>query len=360
MTRAATAVYVLTQQGAMTSRLIAAAMQSDVYMPPSLASAVGKKDGAIPFDSLRALIGETFSAYRQHVFITAAGVAVRCIAPHLKDKRIDPAIVVLDHRGKNVISLLSGHLGGANKLAHAVAEAVGGQAVITTATDTENLPSLDVLALEFNLVIANIKAVARINSALVDGRRVVVDDPDNFLQLRGSAWQDLFVFTGTKTFDALPLDHAAAMPRVTVTPAVVPLTEAHLVLHPKVLHVGIGCRRGAKAPEILELITASLIQLELSPGSVATLASVDIKQHEQGLVEAAASLGVPLRFFTAKELDAVPVSSPSPKAREVLGIDGVCEAAAMLAAGKNAVLRMPKVAAHGVTIAVAEEGPSND
>lgn len=356
MGTADTAIYALTQQGAMTAAKIAAAMEVDVYLPPAVEAACSL-EGAEPFDSLRTLLGRTFFAYRRHIFITAAGVAVRCIAPYLKDKSIDPAVAVLDQRGKNVISLLSGHLGGANKLTLEVAEILGGQPVITTATDTENVPSLDILALEFNLAIANIRAVAKVNGALLAGNPVIVDDPDNMLQLKGSAWEGLFVFTESDGFAALAPEDAAEMARVIVTTGIAPHSENTLVLHPKTLHIGIGCRRGAKEQEILELILGSLEQLELSRGSIADIASADVKQFEQGLQDAAETLDVPLRFFSVKELDAVPVTNVSPKAQEMFGVDGVCEPAAMLAAGENAALRLPKHAARGVTIAIAQEAP---
>lgn len=355
MSKAATAVYALTQQGAITAAKLAASMNVDLYVPPSL----GPVAGAEPFDSLRALVAETFSAYRQHIFIAAAGVAVRCIAPHIKDKSIDPAVVALDHHGRHVISLMSGHLGGANKLAKDVAGVLGGQAVITTATDTENLPSFDILALEFNMAVANVRAVAQANAALLAGRPVIVDDPRNELQLRESAWKDLFIFAESDAYASLSPEEKASLARVTVTPFLDRPTDANLVLHPKVLHVGIGCRRGARAGEIVDLITTSLAQLEMAPGALAGIASVDVKQNERGLLDAAATLSVPLRFFSAKELDAVAVSAPSPKAREVLGVDGVCEPAAMLAAGENARLRMLKLARRGITIAIAQETRSH-
>lgn len=354
MPKAPTAIYALTQQGAMTAEKLAAVMWADVYLSPAVAAVCPVK-GTIEFDSLRALVAKTFSAYRRHIFITAAGVAVRCIAPHLKDKAIDPAVTVLDQRGKHVISLLSGHLGGANALAREVAEIIGGQAVITTATDTENLPSLDILALEFNLVTANIKSVAKVNGALLAGQPVAVDDPQNHLQLKGSVWQELFMFTETPAFASLPPEEAEAMARITVTPSIGMPSETNLVLHPRILHIGIGCRRGAKRSEILEIIHNALEQLELSPHAIAGIASADVKLHEPGLRAAAESLGAPLRFFTVKELDAVPVTEVSPKAREMFGVDGVCEPAAMLAAGENAILRLPKRASRGVTIAIAQE-----
>ena len=355
-TEADTAVYALTQQGAMTAAKIASVMQVDLYLPPFVEPDC-PVPGTVHFNSLRALVAESFSAYRRHIFITAAGVAVRCIAPHLSDKRIDPAIVVLDHHGRNVVSLLSGHLGGANALAHEVADILDGQAVITTATDTERLPSLDILALESNLVIANVKAVAKINSALLAGRPVILDDLHNHLKLKGSAWKDLFIFAGSEAHNALCPEEAEDMVRVTVTPGIGVPSERNLILHPKVLHVGIGCRRGIKSKEIIDYTTTTLTQLGLATGSIASIASAEVKQFEPGLHEAAAELGVPLKFFSVKDLDTVQVTNVSPKAQEVFGLDGVCEPAAVLAAGQNGILRLPKCAGRGITIAVVQEMP---
>ena len=355
---AKTAVYILTQQGAMTAESLASRMDVDLYVPPTLEASCPRANTR-PFDSLRALIAKTFTAYRQHVFIAAAGVAVRCIAPHLKDKSIDPAVVAMDQHGRHVVSILSGHLGDANTLAREVAALTGGQAVITTATETENGPSLDILALEFNLVIANFKAVAGVNAALLAGRTVVVDDPENFLQLRYSAWKDLFVFTESPAHALLMPEESAAMTTVTVTPSIMPLSENTLVLHPKVLHVGIDCRRGTKAREITSIVKNTLEQLGLSLHSLAGLASADIKQYEAGLREAAASLGVPLRFFSVRELDAVFVPSLSPQSQDAFGVDELCEPAARLAAGENARLCLPRLTIQGVTVAVAQEASFN-
>jgi cobalamin biosynthesis protein CbiG len=354
--KAAAAVYALTQQGAFTASRLAARMDVDLFVPSSLAPA---KD-AHTFDSLRALVPQTFPLYRQHVFIAAVGLAVRCIAPHLKDKSIDPAIVALDHHGKFVVSLLSGHLDGANKLAREVADILGGQAVITTATDTEKLPSFDVLALEFAMGIGNIKAAAKVNAALLAGRPVLVEDPQNLLQLRGSAWKDLFLFSKHEAAKRYSPEETRTMARVTVTPSLAGVDANHLALHPKVLHVGVGCRRGARAEEITELIASSLEQLALAPSSLASLAGEDAKRNEKGLLEAAAELNLPLRFFSAKELDAVSVGISPPKTREAFGAEGVCEPAALLAAGENATLRMPKAARRGIAIAIAEETAATD
>ena len=359
MAKAPTAVYALTQQGALMAAKIVQAMDVDLYVPRSLL-VIGAIKGAKPFDSLRALVGKTYASYRQHIFIAAAGVAVRCIAPHIKDKSIDPAVVALDHHGRRVISLLSGHLGGANKLARDVAAVTGGEAVITTATDTEKLPSLDLLALEFNLAVANIKAVGKVNAALLAGQPVIVDDSYNYLQLRHSAWKELFIFTQTPAYRSLNKDEEENLARVTVTPHLSAPAESNLVLHPKVLHAGIGCRRGARAEEIMNLIGLALEQLEFAPPSLASIASVDIKQYEPGLIDVAQTLELPLKFFSAKELDDLQPAAPSAKAHGVPGLDGVCEPAAMLAAGENARLRLATLAQKNIAIAIAQETPLNE
>lgn len=361
MAKPASAVYALTRQGVLTAAKILRVMEADLYVPRSLCGPPPTApECAEPFDSLRALVEKTFTAYRRHIFIAAAGVAVRCTAPHIKDKSADPAVVALDHHGKHVISLLSGHLGGANKLAREIAAVTGGEAVITTATDTEELPSLDILARESGLGIANIRAVAKVNAALLAGGPVIVDDPGDRLRLRRSAWKDLFIFARAPAPRFPGEGEAESSARVTVTPHYGGPSEMNLVLHPRVLHVGIGCRRGARAEEILALLHSALEGLELSPSALAGIASADIKQNEPGILEAAGALGLPLKFFSAGELGAVAVTAPSPKAREVLGVDGVSEPAAMLAAGENARLLLPKLARGNITIAIAQETPFHE
>jgi DNA mismatch repair protein MutL len=129
------------------------------------------------------------------------------------------------------------------------------------------------------------------------------------------------------------------------------------VLHPKTLHIGIGCRRGAKAPAIAGLIRDALERLELSPLAIAGIASADVKRFEPGLLDAAALLGVPVRFFSLGELDAVPVTSVSPKAREIFGVNGVCEPAALLAAGEAGFLHTVHAAGEGFHVEIVAGGP---
>jgi len=146
------AIYALTPQGAVLGRRMADQLDADLFLP----SRIADPHGAIPFDRLLDVVAKSFFLYPRHVFIAAAGIVVRAIASHLKSKDRDPAVIVLDQEGEYVISLVSGHLGGANELARNVARLTGGRAVITTATDTVGVPSMDLLAKEKDLTIANL------------------------------------------------------------------------------------------------------------------------------------------------------------------------------------------------------------
>jgi len=175
-----TAIYALTPGGARLGRALAHKLMGDLFLPGRLA----KAHGAIAFDGLLERVAKDFFSYPRHVFITAAGIAVRAIAPHLKGKDQDPAVIVLDQEGEYVVSLVSGHLGGANELARKVAQLTGGSAVITTATDTAGVPAIDVLAKERNLSIANLKVVKSLNMAMLEGKPVQVFDPEDRLGLK--------------------------------------------------------------------------------------------------------------------------------------------------------------------------------
>lgn len=348
-THPGTAVYALTQQGAQLGRVLARQLDADLFVSARLAGGdYGEKDS---FDSLPPFVGAQFSGYARHVFVAAAGIAVRCVAPLLKGKDRDPAVVALDQRGRFVISLVSGHLGGANDLARKIAAITAGQAVITTATDTEELPSLDVLAQERGLAIANLGMVKAVNIALLAGETVQVHDPHNWLRLapepgREHPWTAHFrpVRDKASWIKGLPgvwVDHHRLEPG-----------ENQLLLHPPCLTVGVGCKRGTPARAILDCIQGVLDKAGLAPASVLTLASIAAKQDEDGLLEAAAILGRGLFFYESGELAGISVPNPSEQVKQLMGVHSVSEAAALKSAGAETLL-VEKTACNGVTVAVA-------
>ncbi len=349
------AVYALTAQGLALAELLRSGLdQADVYAITSLrAKSPACAFEAHWFESLGPVLDANFHSYACHIFITATGIAVRAIAPHLRGKLYDPAVLVLDQQGRFVISLLSGHVGGANSMARRLAAHMGAVPIITTATDVEDLPALDQLAMERGLGIVNPEAIKTISAALLAGERIGLHDPEKRLGLAQSAWATLFI----------PLDRANVLAGSFPGPAVLVCATSRpdmlkgqtLLLRPSAVHAGIGCRRGEDAHNILAALEEALAQAGLSPAALVCLASIEAKQNEAGLVEAARTLGLPLRFYPPKILAGYPVSRPSAKVRQLFGIDGVCEPAALASAaeGGKARLLRGKYICKGVTVALA-------
>lgn len=338
------AVYAVTEKGAALGRAIAETLESRLFVLRRFA-----QDGAEPFDSLPECIARNYEIFAGHIFITAAGIAVRCIAPHLTNKTKDPAVVVLDQQGKFVVSLLSGHLGGANALAEGVAEITGGAAVITTATDGEGVPAIDMLAKENGLAIADPARIAGVNAAFLERRPVPLHDPDNALGARQSE-----CFAVMEGLDATPKQSWVAVTTDSTVLAELQGDPHVLILVPRRVVVGVGCRRGTPTEEILAAVNAALEEAKIAQPAVKLLASIDAKADEPGLLEAAKRLGVELVTFAPEELSAMDVPSPSATVRKHMGVDGVCEAAAMRAA-KTKTLLLPKRVHGRVTTALAVE-----
>jgi cobalt-precorrin 5A hydrolase / precorrin-3B C17-methyltransferase len=261
------------------------------------------------------------------VLFLAVGAAVRLVAPLLEDKRRDPGVVCVDDAGRFAVALAGGHGGGANALAGRVADSLGATPVVTTASDVTDVPALDSLGSELGFDIEEGSDLAAVGAALVSGERVtLVSDvrwplgplPENVVRA-----EDL------QAPMILISDRALSVPR----PAV--------VYRPLSLVAGVGCSRGAKAAEILDLLDRALEEAGLSKKSVASLASVEAKSDEAGLLEAAEELGVPLRFHAAEELSGIEVPNPSSVVKDAVGTPSVAEAS-VLASGAELVLEKRK------------------
>ncbi|MFJ6388485.1 precorrin-3B C(17)-methyltransferase [Streptomyces sp. NPDC091972] len=259
-------------------------------------------------------VRRAFAECEQLVCFLATGAVVRLVAPLLGDKASDPGVVCVDEGGRFAVSLVGGHGGGANELAHEVGELLGAQPVVTTATDAVGVPGLDTLGLPVE------GAVAAVSRALLDGESVTLHNE--------SGWP----------LPALPVSSEGAY-GVRVTDRLVELSGQEVVLRPPTLVVGVGASKGAPAEEVLELIEGSLREAGLSPRSVAALATVDAKAGEPGIVAAAERLGVPLVTHPAEELAAVEVPNPSDAPLTAVGTPSVAEAAALLGGGE---LLVPK------------------
>ena len=266
------------------------------------------------------------------VFVGAVGIAVRAIAPHCQSKAQDPAVVVLDECGRFAVPILSGHLGGANDLARALAAVCGAVPVITTATDANGVFAVDEWAKHQNCTVLEPERIKKVSGALLAGRTVRF----------ASDWP----IAGSPPA-GLAEDAAAPELALTLCPAGDAL---HLV--PRIGVLGVGCRRGTGADTLAEAFAAFCAQAGFAPQCIAAAASIDLKQNEAGLLAFCQSRGWPVEFFTAEQLRAAPGSfTPSAFVQSVTGVDNVCERSAVLAAGGTLVFH--KYAHTGVTFALA-------
>lgn len=341
-------IWVLTPNGlALAARLRLQWPETVVHCSRRLTQE-GRALAASPFDGLAVAVAAHFRDFEGHIFIMAAGIVVRTVAPLLRHKMADPAVVVVDDLGRFAISLLAGHVGGANCLARRVAELLGAIPVITTASDVNARPAMDMLAVELGLRIENPSAIKGVNMALLAGRSVALWDP---LALVAPAVGDACHGVDLRTLSALPPDHEG----VCVDDGCTALPDHVLRLRPPSLTVGIGCNRGASEAEIAALLTASLAEGGLSGLSLGCIASIDLKRDEPGLQALAWKLGVPTRFFSAEALNQVcHVPNPSAMAAKHTGAHSVCEAAAILAADQGRLI-VPKRKSANVTLAIARQ-----
>ena len=271
------------------------------------------------------------------VFVCASGIAVRAVAPHVKDKRRDPAVLVLDEAGRFVIPLLSGHLGGANELAVDLAGRLGATSVLTTATDVNGLFSVDVFAKRNDLFIESMALAKAVSAALLSGERVGFCSD---LPLAGDLPGEL-----TAGEAELGILVSAEDKR--------PFART-LRLVPRRYTVGIGCRKGKGEQELEAFLLQNLDRCGVGLHELRALASIDLKKDEPGLVALAEKLGLPFYTYSAEALRQVPGDfTPSAFVREVTGVDSVCERAAVLSSGGELVVR--KAAENGMTFALAKK-----
>lgn len=279
-------------------------------------------------DDAKILLPRLFADGSPIIGICAAGILIRILAPHLGDKHVEPPVLAVSRDGESIVPLLGGHRG-ANALAKEIADALGGAAALTTASDIQFLRSLDdppegwVLGDEADAKPAMMAALA--------GAKLSLEGYAPWLEEAG-----------------YPLSSMGAI-RVVVTAQDLKVDRG-LVYHPRILIAGVGCERGTSAAEIIDLVMLTLRRENFSPKSLAALASIDIKADEPGFHEAAAHFGVPLRLYTAAELEKerFKLVNPSRRVERETGTPGVAEAAAV----KAGVLAVPKHKSKRATCAI--------
>jgi len=292
-----------------------------------------------PRGDLKEVVAESFKSADALIFVGACGIAVRAIAPHVASKTTDPAVISIDELGRFVIPLLSGHIGGANDLAVVIARGIGGEAVVTTATDINSRFSVDAWARREGLLIDSMDAAKKFSAAILRRDLPLCTDVE---------------ITGSLPSGIYPGDSGEIGAAVTYRDR--EPFDTTLALVPRILHVGVGCRRGMTSKGICDAISRVFSENGLRLEAICRVASIDLKSDEAGLLAACTALGADIRFFTADQLrSAIGSFTPSEFVMAAVGVDNVCERAAICSAGEGARLIVKKDGRDGVTVAVAAE-----
>lgn len=349
------AIIAITKGGCQLGSRLAAKIkaEADLFIPERFKEEI-KADANIFDGNLKALVANIFPNYSGLVFIMAAGIVVRMIAGLIKDKRVDPAVVVMDEKGDYAISFLSGHLGGANELSRKCALAVGAIPVITTATDVNNKPSIDLIAKELNLAIENHRSIKIISAAMVNNERVGIVDRYGLLKRYYAGEDEDNVRYYSSITYAVHVNASAYIFLTNRDSEIFKKRKNILFLRPKNLIAGIGCNRNTKASEIEKVYFDVLKENNLSPLSVRNIATIDVKKNEKGLNNFVKKHRFDVIYYTKDELNTIePPSGESENTLKNVGAKGVCEPAAMLSSGaRSLIVKKQKIG--NVTIAVAE------
>ncbi len=344
-------VIAVTRSGTALAQQLAASLDADCTLPEKFAP----EDYTDSYTgSVLTAVASRWHRYEALILVMPTGVAVRAIGPLLQNKASDPAVICMDEAGQSVIPLLGGHRAGANDLAQRIAGHTGGYAVITTASDVQGLPALDLLGNDRGWQIANEEALTSVSAALVNGESIgVFVDP--LLNSTREWLQAQFEQADTVAFvDDLPqLMSFSASIIVTYQQLSTGdyLPEQTLIYHPSVLAAGMGCQRGAPVTNLREALVSHLSDNKLALQSVSALATVDLKADEPGLIELASELGLPLQVIASEALRELDPAGFSESAAARFDLPGVAEPCAVLAS--NGELIAPKRAYDQCTVAIA-------
>lgn len=290
-----------------------------------------------------------FSEYDAIIAIMASGILIRSISDLIVSKTSDPAILNIDDNGEFVISMLSGHLGGANKLTNKVAGLINATPVITTSTDVNNKLGIDVLANDLYLTIDNTKEILHFNKSILEGKEVsfTVNSDENY--------DYLFEYLNNNT---LEIDVSIYFSSRIKNGEIEAECDDHIIiLKPLDVIFGIGCRRGKTSEEINEAIDKVLTELNMDKSRINALSSAEIKKDEEGILMLSKELDIPVNFVDMDKLKLFKSNDiqESEFVMSKFGIPGVCEPSALITAGYDSQLIYKKTAFDGITICVALE-----
>ena len=345
------AVISVSKEGARLGSRVKELISGDGTLYERKGSESGSK--AVSFQRALALTSEIFTQYDGLLFIMASGIAVRAVAPHVVSKASDPAVLVMDECGKHCISLLSGHLGGANAWAREVASAIGADPVITTATDVHERLAPDDAARMLMMKVEPLWALKPVNSLIAEGKKV-----SWFLDMDTEGAESIRGRLSEKGIEAIPFSQMGKDDfdgAIVISNHPVTVDKPFVCLRPKNLYVGIGCKRGTDEKLIEEAFQEALKKSGAFEYQVVSLASVDVKSDEKGLLDFAERHHMPIHFYKAEELKKITEiyhMEISTFVENTIGVGNVCQSAALMESKKGKIL-LPKTKFVSATVSIA-------
>lgn len=294
---------------------------------------------------IKNILGFIWKEYDGIIFISATGIAVRMSAPFIQDKTVDPAVVVIDDLGKFVISLLSGHIGGANKITLDIASLIGANPVITTATDNRLIESIDLFANTNNYYIEDINSITKIVSLMVNGKKVgLYTEDDKIID-----YKDALIVKDLDNIDQTIEGLIVVSSKTKIEDISIPFT----ILRPKNINIGVGCRKRVEAIRIINAIEDELEELGLSTQSIKKIGTVEVKKDEKGIIETSQHFNCPLKIFSIDQIkDIEGKFSKSQFVKDTIGVYSVSEPVAFLLGGE---MISEKSKYDGITISISKE-----
>lgn len=302
-------------------------------LPDAELYSVVEREHCTPITSIQTFVSEQFSRFDALVFIGALGICVRAIAPCVRSKYTDPAVINIDSSGNHVISVLSGHVGGANQMTLRLAAILGANPVITTQSDNNDLWALDTLGQTYGWKTNSTSPLNTIISTFVNTHPVALlldikDEGTRFMERTVPKHVSLFY-----RFDDIDQQQFEAL--IAVSPYIYPTSIPTLYYRPAILHLGVGCRRGCSPLGIQKHIFRTLENTGLSPLSLKSVSTIDLKKDEPLIHELVRDNNTELHIYTAEELQGIEVPNPSAKVFDVTSIPGVAEACALKTSGNT-------------------------
>jgi cobalt-precorrin 5A hydrolase len=355
------AIVAITRRGVETALKINKALYMSGLTSKVYALKKYKQKGVVVMEkSFGEFVDEHYSNIDAFVSVMATGITIRTVAPFLKSKLTDPAVVGVDVAGKFVISLLSGHLGGANELTRTIADGIGATPVITTASDVTGKMCVEDIAKTLHLTIENPQSLVAVNSTIVNNcdRVVIILVGDVAIPIPALGCYEIKrVKNISLTLNIINnYDAGIIITKPYEILSISKIQKPFTILKTRKIVVGLGARKDSSTKSIVEAVEKALENVQLLLGRVDSFATVDIKKDSEQFIAAVEQLGGTLEFLSVDTLHSLTHSDLSPDSvmvQEKIGVGGVCERAALIVAGKKSRLLLKKTKLNGVTVAIA-------